>query len=447
MEKITNPRQLAIMTLNQFQDKEDFLREVLDFHLRQNPLKSVDQALYTELVYGTVRMQYNLDYVLSLFSSRPLGKIKPAILNVLRQGVYQLLYLDRIPDSAAVNEAVKLARLFGHEGVAKFTNGLLRQIARKRADIHYPFLETDPIGHLSAKYSYPPWIIELWLKWWGVEETRGLCQAMNEAPTMHIRINTLKKTPNEVKLHLEAQGVTVNPGKIVPEIFEVSPAHLVVRDSWLGEGHYYIQDESSSLVAHALRPLPGQLVYDLCSAPGGKTTHIAQLMENQGSILAYDVNPARLKLVEENAKRQGISIIKTRQGDATQDLALAPAPRVLVDAPCSGLGTMGHRPDIRWRKNLSEIIELSLIQKNILAQAAKYVAPGGLLLYSTCTLTKFENQDVAQWFLDQHPNFQGDAFPDWFPKTQNEANWMKTLFPHRDGVDGFFLAVFRRGRI
>lgn len=443
MNGISNPRQLAIETLNRLEETGDFLREVLDFHLRKNSLKSIDQGLYTELVYGTVRMRYNLDYVLSLFSSRPLKNIKPAILNVLRSAVYQILYLQRIPASAAVNEAVKLARLFGHEGVARFANGILRQVVRHKDNISYPPLEGDPKGHLSLKYSFPPWIIELWLKWWGREETLALCRAMNEPPNLHIRANTLKVTPGEVRTYFQGQGIAASPGRYVPEVLEVSPAHLVIRDPWLAEGMYYIQDESSTLVAHALRVEPGQLVYDLCSAPGGKTTHLAQLMENRGRIVAFDLHSGRLQLVEDNARRLEISIIEARQGDATEDLALAPAPRVLVDAPCSGLGTMRHRPDIRWRKSLAEIMELATLQKKILGRAANYVAPGGLLLYSTCTLTKYENQDVANWFLDTHPEYSGFSFPSWFPAA-DEPSWMKTLFPHRYGLDGFFLAIFRK---
>ena len=443
MEKIVNPRQLAVVTLSELEETGDFLREVLDLHSRQNALSSLDQGLYTELVYGTVRMRRNLDYVLSSFSSRPLGKIKPSILHILRSAVYQILYLDRVPPRAAVNEAVKLARLFGHEGVVKFTNGLLRQVVRQRESIIYPSETSDLVEHIGVKYSFPSWIVEDWLTWWGKTETLALCQALNEPPKMHVRVNTLKTSPVEVKAYLEGQGVTVEVGRFAPDVLEVRPAHVVVGDLALGKGMYYVQDESSALAAHALQVQPGQLVYDLCSAPGGKTTHMAQLMGDQGRIIAFDVHRARLKLVEENAQRLGVSMIETRLGDAAQNLELTPAPRVLVDAPCSGLGTMGHRPDIRWRKSPRDIVELVALQKQILSAAANYVAPGGLLLYSTCTLTKYENQDVAQWFLDNHQEFQGASFPRWFPPA-TESSWMRTILPHRHGLDGFFLAIFRK---
>ncbi|MGI6650890.1 MAG: 16S rRNA (cytosine(967)-C(5))-methyltransferase RsmB [Limnochordia bacterium] len=443
MAKVTNPRQLAVLTLNKLEKTEDFLREVLDSHLRQNSLSSLDQGLYTELVYGTVRMRRSLDYVLSLCSSRPLAKIKPEILNVLRSAVYQILYLDRVPARAAVHEAVNLARLFGHEGLAKFTNGILRQVVRRRGSIPYPDQGRDLVRHLGVKYSFPDWIVEHWLDWLGKDETVALCQALNEPPRLQIRVNTLKHSPEEVQTYLEGRGLSVKPGQYAPDILEVSPAHLAVRDQGLEAGMYYVQDESSALAAHALQAEPGQTVYDLCSAPGGKATHLAQLMGNEGKILAFDISPNRLRLVEENARRLGAAIIETRVGNAAENLQLPPAPRVLVDAPCSGLGTMGHRPDIRWRKELGDIEELAALQRQILAAAARYVVPGGLLLYSTCTLTSTENQAVADWFLASHGDFQGYSFPDWFPASAGPA-WMKTILPHRHGLDGFFLAIFRK---
>ena len=443
MSQVTNPRQLAVQTLNKLEDTEDFLREVLDLHLRQSDLSGLDQALYTELVYGTVRMRKNLDYVLSLFSKRPLQQLKPTILNNLRVASYQILYLDRVPDSAAVNEGVKLARRFGHQGIANFTNAILRQLVDNRGQISYPPLEHEPIEHLALKYSFPEWVITGWLKQWGVEQTQQLCEAMNKAPELHVRTNTLRTAPQELTAYFQQRRVQVEPGHFAPEVLRVKPAHKVLQDQALAQGNYYIQDESSVLVGHALHVQPGQLVYDLCSAPGGKTTHLAQLMEDRGEIIAFDVNPRRLEVVEENARRLGISIIKLREGDATQPLGLDPAPRVLVDAPCSGLGTMRHRPDIRWRKSPHELGQLQEIQRRILTEASNYVHSGGLLAYSTCTLTAEENQEVAQWFLDNRRDFVGHSLPEWFPQSE-EPTWCRTFLPHRHDLDGFFIALFRK---
>ena len=444
MSKVTNPRQLAVLTLNRLGDTEDFLREVLDLHIRQNNLSSLDQGLYTELVYGTVRMRRNLDYVLSKYSQRPLHKLKPTVLNNLRVGTYQILYLDRVPDSAAVNEAVKLAREFEHQGVANFTNAILRQVVRNKGQITYPSSSEKPLEYLSLKYSYPEWIIAHWIKEWGVEETEALCQAMNQPPELHVRTNTLRIAPQDLARHFEEQGVSVEAGRYAPEVLRVHPAQKVLQDPALARGDFYIQDESSVLAGHALQVQPGHLVYDLCSAPGGKTTHIAQLMENQGEILAIDVSPQRLAVVEENARNLGISIITTKVGDATQTLRLKPAPRVIVDAPCSGLGTMRHRPDIRWRKNPQDLLELQTIQCKILKMAANYVESGGILVYSTCTLTSHENREVANWFLENHKGFVGHPLPEWFPSGKEESYWYRTFLPHHHNLDGFFVAVFRK---
>ncbi|MDI9413450.1 MAG: 16S rRNA (cytosine(967)-C(5))-methyltransferase RsmB [Bacillota bacterium] len=442
MRKITNPRELAVISLTELEKTGTFLNEIVDFYLTQNNLSVLDRGLFTELVYGTTRMYHNLNYILESFSKRPLRKIKPVILNNLRLGVYQLLYLDKIPPSAAVNEAVKLARLFGHEGEVKFTNGILRQVARNLSKIDYPSLQSDPLLHVSTKYSFPIWIIELWLERWGIEETIKLCRAMNEPPEMHIRVNTLKYDRQEVADYLEKQGIKVEQGRYLPEILRVSPASQVLESSGLRDGMFYIQDESSALVAHALNIEPGNSIYDLCSAPGGKTTHMAQLMDNRGKIVAFDLSLERLKLVDENAQRLGITIIETRRGDATVDLNLPRAQRVLVDAPCSGLGTMRHRPDIRIKKSLEEVKQLVSIQKKILSTAANYVACGGLLVYSTCTINKLENEDIVDWFLENNHLFESSPLPEWFPN--GELPGQRTILPHLHSLDGFFIASFKK---
>ncbi|HHY14940.1 MAG TPA: 16S rRNA (cytosine(967)-C(5))-methyltransferase RsmB [Firmicutes bacterium] len=444
MKKVTNPRQLAVLTLNGYDKTEDFLREVLNLRLGQSNLSAADQVLYTELVYGTVRMQKNLDYILSIFSRRPLEKVPRLILYNLRLAVYQIMYLDRVPDFAAVNEAVNLARRFGHQGTVSFTNGVLRQVVKNKGNIVYPSAAIDLTGHLAVKYSYPRWIIQHWLAQLGSEETERLCRAMNRSPEMQVRVNTLRATREEVQAHLLEAGITVLPGRYAPDVLRVSPAQLVIRSSWLAAGKFYIQGESSALAAHALGAKPDMTVYDLCSAPGGKATHLAQLMGNQGKILALDANRARLGLVRENAERLGVSIISTLQADARREQPLPQADAVLVDAPCSGLGTMRQRPDIRWRKSKNEIEGLVAVQKAILKQAAAYVRPGGVLLYSTCTLTSWENQEVAHSFLEENAPFAGAALPAWFPQTEKETPWMRTFWPHLHGLDGFFVSLFRK---
>lgn len=444
MRKIANPRQLAVLTLKGLDKTEDFLREVLNLHLERNPLSPPDRALYTELVYGTVRMQRNLDYILASFSRRPLEKMNEPILQNLRLAIYQIMYLDRVPVFAAVNEAVNLARSFGHDGTASFTNGVLRQVVKNRGLILYPAANENIVEHLAVKHSFPNWIIEHWLAEFGRDETEQLCQAMNQTPEMHVRVNTLRASVETVQRHFLDEGIKTLPGRYAPDILRVSPAHQVIRSPWREAGKYYIQDESSALVAHALGVGPGMTIYDLCSAPGGKATHLAQLLENKGKIVAVDAKESRLKLVEENAKRLGVLIISTLRADARQPLPLAEADAVLVDAPCSGLGTMRQRPDIRWRKRPKEIMELAKIQSAILKRAADYVRPGGHLLYSTCTLTSWENEEVVHTFLRTNDAFQGASLPDWFPKREGQPKWQRTFLPHQHGLDEFFVSLFRK---
>ncbi|HHY09109.1 MAG TPA: 16S rRNA (cytosine(967)-C(5))-methyltransferase RsmB [Firmicutes bacterium] len=439
-----NPRRLAVLALTRLEKRGGFLKEALHFQLQKSALAAQDKALLTELAYGTVRLRKNLDYVLSTYSKRPLAKIKPELLNNLRLGAYQILYLDRVPAAAAVNEAVKLAHTFGHRGTANFTNAVLRRVAREKDNITYPELAARPLDHIAFKYSFPRWIIELWLEWLGEDETIELCKALNQPPQTTVRVNTLKTSVSEVTAHLKSKGALVEPGSFAPEILYIKPGNAAVNDEWLSLGMYYIQDESSALAAHALRAEPGQVVYDLCSAPGGKATHLAQLMNNEGRIFAFDLAEKRLRLVLENARRLGIGIIEAKQGDASLPLGLSPAPRVLVDAPCSGLGTMRHRPDIRWRKTLKEVKALVKLQRAILRQAAEYVDRGGLLVYATCTITKEENLDVANWFLKTHTQFSPAGLPAWFPKRAGEPPWYVQILPHRHGMDGFFIAAFQK---
>lgn len=446
--KQSDPRLLAVTALQRFDESGDFLAEILDSFIDLSELSRLDRGLFTELVYGTVRMRLNLDYIIQQFSSRPLKKIDPAVRQVLRIGAYQLLYLDRVPPSAAVNEAVKAARRLSHQGTAGFVNGLLRNIDRQKNRITYPDPNQQPVEYLSYRYSFPKWMAELCLKQWGLAETEKLFQALNEPPKTALRVNTLHSSVDALRQHFTAKGARVEPGNFAPDVLLVNPGHYAVADSLLAEGAYYIQDEGSALVAHAVDPQPGEVVYDLCSAPGGKSTHMAQLMKNQGTIVAWDISRERLAKVDENSQRLGISIVETRQGDASAPLDAPQADRVLVDAPCSGLGTMGHRPDIRWRKSPDEIAELAALQRKILANAAQVVKPGGRLVYSVCTLTESEGPDNASWFLKTFSEFVPDSLPPWFPAPSNtESAWYRQFLPHRHGTDGFFIASFARKKL
>lgn len=446
MEK-HNPRFLAALAVHQFEQSGDFLGEILDSFIQKGNLSPLDRGLFTELVYGTVRMKLNLDHIIQQFSSRKLSQIEPKILQVLRVGVYQLFYLNRIPARAAVHEAVDCARKLGCKSSASFVNGLLRGILRGKDNIRYPDPKSKPAAYLALRYSFPRWMMADWVKRWGFAAAEALCRAFNEPPPTALRVNTRRISVSELAQHFQEQGAVVRPGRYAPDVIWVTPGQLAVNDEFFRQGAYYIQDEGSALIAHAVDPQPGEMIHDLCSAPGGKATHMAQLMNDQGVVWAWDIDQERLAKVEENALRQGLSIIKVRQGNAAQPLNAPPGDRVLVDAPCSGLGTMSHRPDIRWRRKPEEIQELADLQRKIMTTAAQLVKPGGKLIYSTCTITREEGEEIAKWFFQNHPEFSPAALPEWFPEpADREPPHMRLFLPHLHGTDGFFVAAFVKTR-
>ncbi len=432
-----NPRDAALNGLL-LVERGAFISEALNSLLQEYQLNDKNVRLTTELLYGTVRMQATLDYLLNQISNRKMDSLSPIIRNILRLGSYQLVFLDRIPASAAVNESVKLTPKRNRKPIAGFINGVLRNLARKQDSLTLPDLTTDPTNHIATKYSYPQWMVTRWIERWGVQETVEFCRINNNPRETSLRVNTLKTSVEAVKQALEAKGIHVSLGQFAPDVLLVGPGLQILEDPLFAAGHYYIQNESSALVSHALAPKPGELIYDICSAPGGKSTHIGQLMGNLGDILSIDQTDSKLTLVRENAKRLGVRIIRTLAADATQLPALPLADRVLVDAPCSGLGVLRHKPDIRWRKSENEIKKLPIIQRDILAQAAKLVKPSGILGYSTCTTEIEENQDIINWFLECHPNFRFFPLPGWFPNT---PGGMVEILPQHYNLDGFFICV------
>ncbi len=439
----TNPRGAALFGLLKV-EKDIFISEALNLALTQYNLSAKDQKLMTELLYGTVRMQGTLDYYLNQISSRKLDTLDSTMRNVLRLGAYQLMFLDRVPASAAVNESVKLAPAKNRKTLAGFINGVLRNLARRQESIEFPDLHHHPVDHIAARYSHPQWLVRRWISRWGVQETIKLCQANNAPPLMSIRVNTLKVSVADLKAHYEALGLTVQLGQFAPDVLVIEQGLRITEDPKFQAGFYYVQNESSVLVGHALSPKPGECIYDLCSAPGGKSTHIAGLMKNQGDVLAIDQSDEKIRLIKENAARLGITIIRPLVADASCLPNLAPADRVVVDAPCSGLGVLRHKPDIRWRKKPQEILTLVSIQRSILTQAADLVRPGGTLVYSTCSTEREENEDNILWFLDNFPEFQIQALPNWFP---NGTQTMLQILPHQQRIDGFFICrLVRNGK-
>jgi 16S rRNA (cytosine967-C5)-methyltransferase len=421
-----------------------------DLVMGDSLLTERDKSFVREVVYGVLRWRGRLDWVISAYSRIKPARMERAVITILRMGAYQLLFMDRVPPAAAVDESVKLAKKLRKKDSAPFINGILRGIAEKRREVTYPDLETDPYHHIATLYSHPLWLVRRWVDQWGLEATCALCEADNQIPPLTVRVNTLKGGRAEVIRQLHEGGVTATP---IP----FSPVGLIIENhpplsSWelLREGWLQVQDEAAQLVSILLAPQPGGRVLDLCAAPGGKTTHLAQEMGDQGEITAVDVSRAKLTLLEENCRRLGISIVKTLAQDATASLPFPPGSFdcVLVDAPCTGLGTLRRNPDIKWRGREADITRLQEIQGAILKQAATMVKRGGLLVYSTCTLTSEENEGVVEAFLTEQEEFHLEDVSPFMPTgcegLVGAKGYLRTL-PHRHGMDGFFAARIRKG--
>ncbi|WP_088228492.1 16S rRNA (cytosine(967)-C(5))-methyltransferase RsmB [Desulfosporosinus sp. FKB] len=410
-----------------------------------------ERQFVTLLVNGVLKHRLTLDYALRLHLSKPMSALPHEVRAILRIGAFQLLFVEKVPPAVAVNESVELAKSF-----AKFTglvNVVLRKVLTKGWDIPWPDAKRDAVRYLSVRYSHPEWMIQRWLKRWGKEETEAFCQANNEPAPTWIRTNTLKISRQDLADLLIRDGITVELGERVPESLRIQNFGSLEGLETFKAGLFTVQDESSQIIAHVVAPEAGQHVLDACSAPGGKTTHLAQMMNNEGVILAFDVHAHKLELIEQLAQRLGITCIETQLGDARHlpGIRLDSQQRVLVDAPCSGLGVLRRRADLRWRKAEQDLGDLPLLQFAILERAASCVEVGGDLIYSTCTIEPEENFELVKKFRSAHPEFEAvnlvDALPFKLKDTrdiQQAAKGMLQLLPQRHGTDGFFLAKFHR---
>lgn len=425
-----------------------------------------EHRLVTELVYGSLRRQRTLDFLIDHLATRKASQQPPDLRLILHLGLYQLTYLSHIPASAAVDTTVELAKANGFKGLAGFVNGLLRRYARLRergepgqagvGEVDLPVaLPTDRVERLGVLHSYPDWIIQVWLAQLGEAETERLCQWLNQTPVLDLRINPLRTSWAQVMQALGDRGLTAQPVTIqrqeqsysLPQALRVVGSGGAIPDlPGFREGAWLVQDSSAQLVSHLLDPQPGETVIDACAAPGGKATHLAELMQDQGTVWACDRYPSRLRKVKENAQRLGLRSLRLQAGDSRDfPQFVNQADRVLVDAPCSGLGTLHRHADARWRQTPTSVQDLAQLQGELLNHAATWVKPGGVLVYATCTLHPAENEDIVAQFLATHPTWQLDPprLPSPLAMLVDPAGWIK-LWPHRDQMDGFFMARFRR---
>lgn len=441
-----NSREIALKILYEVNEGGAYANLALDKALFAcQALDSRDKGLITEIVYGSVKNRGKLDYVLNQFASVKVKKMDHWTRNILRMALYQIMFLDKVPDSAAVDEAVKLAKRRGRGD--KFVNAVLRNFLRGKDTISWPVREKQPVQYLAVEYSFPQWMAEQFITQYGLEKAELLCAWFNAPAPLWIRTNTLKISRDELKRQLEQAGLTVEESRYTPEGLKICTTVNLHQLAAFQEGLFTVQDESSMLVALAAEPGPGQRVLDVCSAPGGKTTHMAQLMKNTGTIYACDIHQHRLDLIAENCQRLGISNVELFLQDSTQLVKRwqQPFDVVLCDVPCSGLGVLGRRPDARWSKQAEDFAGLCGVQRRILEQAAQLVTPGGTLIYSTCTITPEENQQMVAQFLTRHPQFYLDeTLPDCWLDMEKGSGGSAQFLPFEDQMDGFFIARMMR---
>jgi 16S rRNA (cytosine967-C5)-methyltransferase len=440
--KASPARAVAARVLERVESDATFADLALDAELERRTLSPRDVALATELVYGVLRWQRYLDWILAPHSRRRLTSLDARVRVLLRLTVYQLAFLERVPAFAAVNDAVTLAR--SRPGVAEFVNAVLRSFTRRGEREREPALPADPVDALATRCSFPTWLAARWVERYGATEAEALMRALNERPALGVRANTLRLGRDDLATRLKSEGVAAMPMRLAPEGVMVVGGGDPGRWRAFADGACVVQDEGSMLVARLLEPAAGATVADVCAAPGTKTTHLAQLMDGRGRVLALDPQAGRLGRLPEAAARLGVTIVEAVDGTVE---ALAPrwagtCDGVLIDAPCTNLGVLRRNPEVKWRRQAADVATAAERQRSILAAAATLVRPGGRLVYATCSLEPEENEDVIRDFLAGDPAFAVDPPAD-FPVPAGADGFVRCL-PHRHGTDGFTAIRLRR---
>lgn len=431
-----NPRNVALKILYNIDVGGAYINIELKNALDNCDLKVVDKKLVTELVHGVIKYKLRLDYIISQFSKVKMKKISPYVLNILRLGIYQILFLDKIPDRAAINESVNLVKKYSAHS-AGFVNAILRNVTR--CQVKYP---EDKIEYLSVYYSFEKWMVKKFIDEYDFDKTESLLDSLNKKKDLYIRVNTLKTSLDKLIDELSENGINAEKSDILPDALKVDSLSGLNSLNAFKDGCFYVQDISSMIAACALSPKENDFVIDVCAAPGGKTSYIAQIMNNKGKIIAFDMYEHKLKLMQENFKKLGIDIIETslNNSEKLDENYIEKADCVLVDAPCSGLGITSKKPDIKYSVKENDIETLAKQSFEILCTSSKYVKKGGTLVFSLCTFTKEEGEDNVKKFLQFDKRFELDDI-----KCYNEENnGMITLLPDNIEADGFFICRFKR---
>jgi len=440
-----NVRALAVKIITRCERSDAYLDKILDFELRNSNLNDFDKSLLTEITHGVIRWMRRLDWFLNGFYRGQYEKCVPEVKNALRVALYQILFLNKIPYFAAVNEAVEFVKQIRGEKHAGVVNGVLRNIIRTLDALVWPTREIDEVNYLGIVQSHPNWMVRRWVNRFGFEETEALCEANNKRPLIYLRLNKLKGTTEKLVEYLTEKNFNFNISPYLDYFFGVKMMSKIYEDEQFNAGLFTAQDVSAGLVTHLLDPKEGELVMDLCAAPGGKTTHIAEYSNNLAKIIAIDKYSIRLESLKKNIERLGLKNILPLQEDLINpktDLIkskmIEKADKVLVDAPCSGFGVITKKPDIKWKRDSKDIIKLTKIQFELLEIAEKFVKPGGALIYSTCTTEIEENQEMIERFLSKYPYYKIDNANNYLPLEVVNSSGMMETFPHRHNIDGAF---------
>ena len=436
-----NCRKLAVKILDRVLNEGAYSNIILSKELNEVELSDKDKALLTEIVYGVLRRKKTLDIIISNFV-KDIKLMKKDVLNILRVAIYQMNFLDKVPSYAACNEAVEEAKEIS-ENDSKLVNGILRSFTKNPDEIEVP---GNKIDEYAYKFSFEPWMIRLLIKQYGEAVSKKIMVGLNSIPQVSVRVNEIKAEYDEVFEELEKLEYNVEDGAVCPEAICIKGGKSIESNPLFRDGKITVQDESAMTVAPLLELEEGMKVIDLCSAPGGKTTHIAEILHNTGKVLAFDIHESKLGLIKENCERLGITNVEVKVNDATKLNAelIETADRVLIDVPCSGIGIIRKKPEIKWNKTRSDLREIIPIQREIMENAWKYLKTGGVMVYSTCTLNKEENEENIDWFVSNHKDCNIKKI---FIGNQDNLIYNKkgslTIMPN-ENMDGFFIAKLEK---
>ena len=438
-------REIAYKVLLDIEKNKNYSNMAINKHFKDVKMSNQDRGLATEIIYGVIENKYYIDYMIDKLSKVKTNKMEIYVKTLLRMGIYQIMFLNSISDYAAVNETVNLAKKKNSK-VSGFINGILRNVIRQKEEIG-KVKTKDDVDYLSIKYSYDKWMIRNWMIHFGKEFTEELLEANNERPNIYLRTNTLKITRDELIKKLEKQNIKAEKVNVVDEAIKVEHLKDIENNSLYKEGLFTVQDVSSMLVGKVMNPKENSLVLDVCSAPGGKTTHMATLMNNTGQVVSRDIYDHKLKLIKAASKRLGLTNVDVEEFDGMKldRESIAKFDYVLADVPCSGLGIIRRKPEIKYKEK-EEFRQLPPIQKKILENASKYVKVGGTLIYSTCTIQDSENIDVVKEFLEKNKNFELVPIKEVNVDLENQEKGYMKIYPNVHDMDGFFISKLIRVR-